>query len=295
MRPRVIHYSTTLPTRSPGGRRSLGPAASAILHLALLVLLVHQVTSRTAKATDATSPGETARPVQLIFAPPRPAATPRTPAPEVPAVPLTEGPEETPGSTAELSSRPEAEPNAQPNTPRAEATRPDPGESERVEDGDVTASAGTGMSASADNALEPALESEAQRIFGRPSSKLGPQAGSRDNRPWESAVDLGSRGCTLPPEEPGDSTLPPGMASVAGRILNQNTGRPLAGARLQILGTPYGTFSDGQGRYRLVFDRNLVNRCRTQAVRVTAPGYRGRDVLLYLGDAPNGDVALSRY
>jgi len=295
MRPKVLHYSTTLPTRGQGGRRSLGPAASAVLHLALLVLVVHQVTRRTAEAAGARPLGEAARPVQLIFAPPRPAPTPRTPAPEVPAVPLTEGPDETPGSTAELSSRPEEEPNAGPNTPRVEATRPDPGESDRADEGAATATPSPGMPATADNTPRPALESEAQRIFGRPSSKLGPFAGSRDNRPWESAVEPDSRGCTLPPEDTRDSTVPPGMAFVAGRILNQNNGRPLAGARLQILGTPYGTFSDGQGRYRLVFDRNLVNRCRTQAVRVTAPGYRGRDVLLYLGDVPNGDVALSRY
>lgn len=108
-------------------------------------------------------------------------------------------------------------------------------------------------------------------------------------------MELSSRGCTLPPPDPSDSTLPPGMGSIAGRIFNERTGEPLAGARLQILGTPYGTFSDGQGAYRLVFDRSLVSQCRTQAVRVSAPGYRGRDVLLYLGATPNGDVPMARY
>jgi hypothetical protein len=85
------------------------------------------------------------------------------------------------------------------------------------------------------------------------------------------------------------------MAAIAGRIYHEGTGRPLPGARLQILGTPYGTFANDQGEYRLIFDRSLVNRCRTQAVRVSAPGYRGRDVILYIGDRANGDVPLSRF
>jgi hypothetical protein len=138
------------------------------------------------------------------------------------------------------------------------------------------------------------LESEAQRIFGRPSSKLGPLAGTRDNRPWETPVELDSRGCSVP-DEAQDSTVAAGMAVIAGRIFNQRTGEPLAGARLQILGTQYGAFTDQAGNYRLYFDRSLVNRCRSQSVRVTAPGYQGRDVILYVGATPNGDVPLSRY
>jgi len=30
-------------------------------------------------------------------------------------------------------------------------------------------------------------------------------------------------------------------------------------------------------------------------VRVSAPGYRGRDVILYMGEYGNGDVPLQRY
>ena len=141
----------------------------------------------------------------------------------------------------------------------------------------------------------PTLESEAQRLFGRPSSKLGPVAGQRDNRPWETPVEL-SRGCTLPPdEEEADSTLPKGMAAVSGRIFREGTNEPLAGARLQILGTQYGTFSNNRGEYRLIFARNLVDRCRTQSVRVTAPGYGQRDVILSLGERISSDVWLPRY
>ena len=84
------------------------------------------------------------------------------------------------------------------------------------------------------------------------------------------------------------------MGVVRGKIYNENNGEPLAGARLQILGTQYGAFANDRGEYVLYFDRSLVDRCRTQSVRVTAPGYQGRDVLLYIGERPSSDVPLSR-
>ena len=297
MPPRVAQYHTTLPTRAPNRRFRWGAAASLTLHTALLAFVIHQATRGAGASTPARALEEMARPVNLVFAPPRPTPTPRPAPPELPpAVPLTEGPDQTPGTSARLDPTPEDESNAAPDTPRIEATRPDPGESDRSEDGAPTPPAAIAAPAAASaNSAQPALETEARRIFGRPSSKLGPVSGQRDNRPWETPVELSSRGCTLPPPNPSDSTLAPGMGSIAGRIFNERTGEPLAGARLQILGTPYGTFSDGQGAYRLVFDRDLVSECRTQAVRVTAPGYRGRDVLLYLGAAPNGDVPMAWY
>jgi hypothetical protein len=196
-----------------------------------------------------------------------------------------------------VSPQPEELPNADPTTIRSEATRPDPGDANRVDERSPSAPPPRIAAPSPSPATNPhtvTLESEAQRIFGRPSAKLGPLAGTRENRPWESPVELDSRGCTVP-DEPQDSTLPAGMAMIAGRIFNQRTGEPLGGARLQILGTQYGTFSNERGDYKLLFDRTLVNHCRSQSVRVTAPGYQGRDVILYIGVTPNGDVPLSRY
>jgi hypothetical protein len=61
----------------------------------------------------------------------------------------------------------------------------------------------------------------------------------------------------------------------------------LAGAFLQILGTPYSTFADDNGRYRLTFDASLVGPCRTQVVRVTARGYRAQNLILAVGSADN--------
>jgi hypothetical protein len=294
---RIRRYSTTLPPGPASRRRGLGYTASVIFHVALLVVLVVQTSHRAWQVAAARQNEATARPVQLVFAPPRPQPTPRPSAPEVtpPAVPITPGPDQTPGTTARVTPTPEQDPNANPDTPRTEATRPDPGETEAAPRAPSPAPPPTIAAPTTTAAAPtPTIESEARRIFGSPSSKLGPLAGVRDNRPWETPVELNSRGCTLPPPEPGDTTLPPGMGVVSGKIYNEHTGQPLPGARLQILGTAYGTFTNQNGEYRLYFDRTLVDRCRSQAVRVTAPGYQGRDVILYLGDRPSSDVPLTR-
>jgi hypothetical protein len=301
---RVTHYSTTLPLGRPAGRRTVASLVSLALHLAVFALLIRQAVRMEQQADrPAAQPEE--RPIQLVFAPPRPRPTPRPqtppvpPAPQAPptapAVPLTPGPDPTPGSRARVSDTPEPEPNAPPETARSEATRPDPG-SETSTSGTAERTQPPAAIAAQPRAATntPTLESEAQRLFGRPSSKLGPVSGQRDNRPWESPVQL-SNGCTLPPEEEADSTVPKGMAVVVGKIYREGTNEPLSGARLQILGTQYGTFSNGRGEYRLVFDRTLVDRCRTQSVRVSAPGYAARDVILYVGERLSSDVPLRRY
>ena len=85
------------------------------------------------------------------------------------------------------------------------------------------------------------------------------------------------------------------MGVVQGRVFRENSRHPLPGAHLQILGTPYYTYSDDRGDFRLVFDRSLVDACRTQMVRVWAPGYRARDLTLYVGVPISSDVVLQRH
>lgn len=291
-------YSAVLPTRPAGSRWTLGGVVSGVLHALLIVLLIRATSPPPARPADA-GPQVVVNPIQLSFAPPRPEPAP-VPDPITPdlaeAVPLTPGPDQTPGSQALVTPDPEQNPNAPPGALREEAFRPDPSTDGEQDAGDeATVPAGLSAVANPEITGEPTLEAEARRLFGRPSSRLGPTSGSRDNRPWESAQLSPSDGCTLPPEEEGDSTVPKGMAAVAGRIYREDNGRPLPGARLQILGTPYGTFANERGEYRLVFDRKLVDRCRTQAVRVSAPGYQGRDVILFVGSTPNGDVPLRRF
>ncbi len=302
MRTKVHNYTTALPRVGDRSRPTIGSVVSAVLHVVLIGLAVFGTTRADRKGPLNEETAPTVRPVQLDFLPPRPTPTPRAETPPLepmqqiqPLAPLVEGPDEAAGTTARVSPTPEEEPNAAPKVARSEATRPDPGDAEtEAESSTSPAATGTSPTMLAD-AAPSAMETEAQRIFGRPSSRLGPLAGRSDNRPWETTDPSDSRGCNIPEEEQRDSTLPKGMAAIAGRIFHEETGRPLPGARLQILGTPYGTFANDRGEYRLVFDRTLVNRCRTQSVRVTAPGYRGRDVLLYIGERTNGDVPLRRY
>jgi hypothetical protein len=296
---RVKHYTTTLPVG--GARRTAASVVSIVLHVVVIALLIRQAIAQEKRGAQP-APQVTERPIALDFAPPRPKPTPRpvappaqpAPTPTPPAVPLTPGPDETPGSRARVEPKPEERPNAPPEATRSEASRPDPGdESDTPTPAKPPAPPSAIAAAPPATNNQPTMESEAQRIFGRPSTKLGPVSGQRDNRPWESPVEL-SRGCTLPAEEQ-DSTVPKGMAVVAGRILKEGSNEPLSGARLQILGTQYGTFANSKGEYRLVFDRTLVDRCRTQSVRVTAPGYGTRDVILSIGERISSDVWLPRY
>ena len=302
----AANFSTVPPAPTVWNRRLVALLASVVFHVGLLWwLLQGPMRGRVASLPQQR---ETAQPIQLTFAPPRPTPTPRppqsqtTPRPEVPAVPLTTGPDPDPGSTARVTPTPEEDPNAPPNSPRSEATRPNPS----PEEGDRSDQASRGNAAPAEPTPGPvapvpaatgtsALESEARRLFGRGPSRLGSLTGRTDNRPWETATALDSRGCSLPPPDPSDSTLPAGMAAVAGKIYREDNGLPLAGARLQILGTSFGTFSNDRGEYKLVFDRSLVDRCRTQSVRVSAPGYAGRDVILFVGEPLSSDVPLRRY
>jgi hypothetical protein len=69
----------------------------------------------------------------------------------------------------------------------------------------------------------------------------------------------------------------------------------LAGAHLTIVGTPYSTFSDGGGNYRLEFDPRLLEKCRVQYVRVAADGYSGQSLTLSVGrEVRSDDVVLRR-
>lgn len=302
VRRRYTDYQATLPTSGGGlsSRRILASIVSVVFHLGIVVVALRFTTARAAEAKANPTPA-TERPVQLLFdAPaerPRPQAQPVEQPPEQtpvipPSAPLTPGNELTPGSTARVTPEPEKDPNAAPDATREEATRPDPGDADNASS-DRTARDDQPAVATSTAPPQPTAESEARRIFGRPSALLGPANGSRSSRPWET-TQQNSNGCTVAQEEQ-DSTLPKGMASVQGRIFREDNGKALAGARLQILGTSYGTFANDQGEYKLVFDRTLVDKCRTQSVRVTAPGYRGRDVILYLGERSSSDVSLPRW
>ena len=138
------------------------------------------------------------------------------------------------------------------------------------------------------------LESEARRIFGRPRLVTRAGAGPQATRPMEAWLPEKSERCIPRPAAPSDSAGLTQLGTVVGRIFRQDNGRPLAGAHLQMIGTPYVTFTDGSGEYRFRFDLALMDNCRTQYVRVSAAGYESRLLVLVLGPNRSEDVRLRR-
>lgn len=293
------------PFPTPRLRLGRGIIASIVLHLAVLLLLLHHF-----PASREVKPVTRPNPIQIpLYLPPPPKQVELPyhrppPAPEPPplpaAAPLTEGPDQTPGNRARVTPTPDPTANAQPDAvPKTAAS------DQTASRSSSSAPAPTPKPSPADahtspapppdpnGASAPPIVTEAQRIFARPSMGIGGPAGERDVRPWETTDPSASQGCTVPEAE-RDTTVPEGMAAISGRIYREDNHKPLAGARLQILGTPYGAFTDSQGNYRLVFERSLVNRCRSQIVRVSAAGYEGRDVTLFIG-AGSTDVPLRRF
>jgi len=99
------------------------------------------------------------------------------------------------------------------------------------------------------------------------------------------------------PRQPSGADVSGGtqLGTVVGKIFRQDNGRPLAGAHLHMIGTPYVTFTDGSGEYRFRFDLSLVDNCRTQYVKVTASGYQSRLLVLVVGpQVRSEDVRLRR-
>ena len=258
-------------------------AVSAGVHLVLLVVAAGL--SRRSPASESTEradrPADEARRIDMIYVPPVEATPPpapvRPPPPPPPAVRQT---------------APEPEPNAPPEAARssgaetAEEPEPQTGEPQ-------AAPAATAPTPAREQAVAT-LESEARRIFGRPRLATRAGAGPQATRPMEAWLPENSERCIPRPAVPSDPAGLTQFGTVVGRIFRQDNGRPLAGAHLQMIGTPYVTFTDGGGEYRFRFDLALMDNCRTQYVRVSAAGYESRLLVLMLGPNRSEDVRLRR-
>ncbi len=255
-------------------------SASATVHLLLIAAAV-ALSRRSAevapeRSTEATEP---ARHVDMIYVPPvepaRP-SPPRRPAAPPPAKPQKE---------------PEPEPNAPPEAVRSKGSDSD---DPRPAKGEASTQASLPRPV-APEAATATLESEARRIFGRPRLRTAPGAGPQATRPMEAYLPDNPERCVPHPVAPTDSAAAPVLGTVVGRIFKRDSGRPLAGAQLQMLGAPYVAFTDDNGEYRFRFDLALVDNCRTQYVRVSAPGYETRLLVLLVGDnIRSKDVRLRR-
>jgi hypothetical protein len=279
---------------------------SAALHAALLVLAVQlsRKPDEPAAEEQKREYSDPARQVQMVYLPPPP--TPRVvPPPPAPTPPPQPTPPPPPPPTPppapipriapppkKEQRTPEPDANAPPEAERREGQEPtndEPAGGERV--GTADAKPGSAVPAENDAAT---MESEARRIFGRP--RLGTRAGAGPlaSRPMEAYLPDHPERCTPKPSEPRDSAAEPQLGLVVGRIFRQDNGQPLAGAHLQMLGTPFVTFTDGAGEYHFRFDMSLVDNCRTQYVRVTAPGYESRLLVLMVGENVRSEDVLLR-
>jgi hypothetical protein len=219
--------------------------------------------------------------------PPAPEPTPKPPPPALlpaPPPPPARPPERSAPPPEKAQRTPEPDANAPPDAVRTKGN-----ESEKA---DPAGGARTAPPAPAENAAAT-MESEARRIFGRQRLGPPPGAGPRASRPMEAYLPDHPEKCIPKEPAPRDSAAAPQFGLVVGKIFRQDNGRPLSGAHLQMVGTPYVTFTDDGGEYRFRFDMALVDNCRTQYVRVTAPGYESRLLVLMVGvNVRSDDVAL---
>jgi outer membrane biosynthesis protein TonB len=277
------------PLLPPANRSWTSLAASAVVHLALLALAVGLSRPRPEPGRDPrrTDPAEQARQVQMVYIPP-PAAQPPPPLPPPP-------PAETPRPPARLPAPRPAAPPAEKAQPVSEDNANAPPEATRSEGAETDQPEGGTPATTPEPAAEaaPTMESEAQRIFGQKRPATQPGAGPRATRPLEAYLPDRAEKCV--PRTASADSAGPQYGTVVGRIFRGDNGRPLAGAHLQMLGTPFVAFTGADGEYRFRFDLALVDNCRTQYVRVSAKGYESRLLVLMVGeDVRSEDVSLER-
>lgn len=238
--------------------------------------------SRTTASEEASKgaddPAAEPRRIEMIYVPPVEPPPPPVRPPPAPAPPPVRPPSQ-PAPPPVRQTTPEPEPNAPPDETRSS--------------GAETAEKPTTEKPASEKTVAT-LESEARRIFGRPRLATRAGAGPQARRPMEVWMPESSERCIPKPAVSRDSAGPTEYGTVEGRIFRQDNGRPLAGAHLQMIGTPYVSFTDATGEYRFKFDLALMDNCRTQYVRVTASGYESRLLVLVLGPNRSEDVRLRR-
>jgi hypothetical protein len=266
-------------------------AASALLHAGLLVLVLLLTQRRDTQEKHGRNEAvDDSRETQMVYLPPppeRPPPPPPPPAPKPtppPPEPQRQTPPPQPASPPPPleNKEPEPEANAPPDAVKAKGEESDEPE-------------GGGTPGKVAEEAAPTIESEARRIFGRPRLATRAGVGPRAVRPMESYIPEDPAKCVPRPSAPADSAGPVQYGLVEGRIFRGDTGEPLGGAHLQMVGTPYAAFTEADGSYKFRFDLTLMDNCRTQYVRVTAKGYQSRLLVLLVGaNVQSEDVALEK-
>jgi hypothetical protein len=131
--------------------------------------------------------------------------------------------------------------------------------------------------------LEEPMVLEARRIFGPKDGPAGGPIVGPVQAGHPVALVGGGSHCSWDGDDAGVDAGGPANGVVEGVVRSERGGQPVPGAFLQLLGTGSATFADDAGHYRLRFNPKLVDRCHSQIVRVTAPGYRERTMVLAYG------------
>ncbi len=270
-------------------------AASGVAHAAVIALALLANPDPEAEQAAPERRADPKRQVQMVYLPPPPPQPRPTPEPPPPPPPPPRQPERPPPQPVapppeKKQPEPEVRANAAPDALRSQGEESD--EPEGASDPSAPPEAAQPEAPATE---APTMESEALRIFGRRRVATAPGAGPRAVRPMESYIPDRAEQCVPKPRPPADSAGPVEYGTVVGRIFREDGGRPLVGAHLQMLGTPYVTFTDGEGEYRFRFDLSLMDNCRTQYVRVTAKGYESRLLVLMVGqNVRSDDVTLQK-
>ncbi|HET7602857.1 MAG TPA: hypothetical protein VFK36_07550 [Gemmatimonadales bacterium] len=282
---------------APPQRPWLPLVLSAVLHLlviaAILFVTRKDITADSAPAAQA----EPERRIDLATLPPyqpqnrRPVPPPSRPAVQPPSRPIEPPPDRMPRPQVQRGEHLDEDVTVAPEPPPEKGPLAE-APAQRAPD---AASSALSAQRSALETRNLAMATEAQRLFGRPQHGVTNATGPEPNARWaQELTDDRDNDCRPSRRAPRDPGAPVEMGQVSGQVFREGTRQPLAGAFLQILGTPYSTFADDEGWYTLQFDQSLVDACRTQYVQVSKDGFRPRRLILGLGVRANNNIPMSR-
>jgi outer membrane biosynthesis protein TonB len=280
---RRLPFSAWGPLTSPE-RHPLVATTSAVLHAA--VLLVFLLYPRVESKNGAAAAQRQRQPVQLMYLPP---TEPPKPKPLPPVQPTQPRRPVTP-AFPEAHDRPMPE---NPSPTKADARVPEHDQPAAMSPMPVSRPSAEKAVAekTAAELEEDAMVSEARRLFGPRAPTSATVAGPVQTAGLPLSMMSGGPRCASGAE--AMEIEGPRTGVIEGIVRTESGGRPIPGAFLQMLGTGSATFADEAGHYRLTFDAALVGACRSQLVRVTAPGYRARTMILTYGRQSDNAVDLA--
>jgi hypothetical protein len=253
---------------------------SAVLHVVVIALLAFSTRADRSPAEDRKHQGSGPVAVTMLYVPPK-AVTAR-PKPQRPQPAPAPAPAASPKTSESSLPTPTTIAKA-PEHDDPAAMSPEPKPASRAGDPEPSRERRQPLDDRAVHQPEDLMVSEARRLFGpRIGAAGGPLAGPVQAGRPVAMVGGGTR-CAWEGGDAGSDADGPANGVVEGVVRTERGGMPVPGAFLQLLGTGSATFSDDVGHYRLIFDPRLVDRCHSQIVRVTAPGYRARTMVLAYG------------